>query len=871
MAANEPANGKASKNSHGPVIDVKAEPNLPVDDVGSEDDGEDSELFLESLSSVWLRENHLMKHNRAQPRSRFHFASLGGEEENALPIESSMRNRMEAHKLMSKYESLGYEQVVNVPYISSHGSRPSAKTAIRWGLTCAVGVLTAAAGVTIDKLSSLLVDARNLLTVTQSGFGLLGFMSYILFNALLVATAAFASIYWAPGAIGSGIPGVKAFLNGVDVKNVTFSAKVFAVKLGGVILCYASGLMVGPEGPMVHIGAMIGSAMMGARPPLMTTSANHDRMLRDFVSLGAAAGFAVAFGAPIGGVLFAFEEACSFWSTTLMWRALTATLVGTMSLLIFGNLLNTDRYLGDNWVSVNTGLITLSGGDIVSVEEIPLFVLIGIIGGGLGALFNSLWAAKMTALANLRLDRKKRLQLIVAISVLTSVLMYSIPAILGDSVCRHEGRFGQSSSSTESENLPSIWTRFGCSDKRDINVAASIFFANRADAIKAFLNEAQQFHVVSLVVMLAVFMPLTIVSFCQDVPGGMFLPTMINGSCMGALIGKIAALAISAEYGSATEMNLMRHCGLIGAVALLGGTLRSTVSLCVIITEGTGQTNLLLPIIITSLFARIVGNCFNAGLYDTSMHLEAVPFLSAESPAKDSVLRVGNIMSDDVVALTPLASVRDILRVLRFTKHGAFPVVDGKHGRLKGLITRVQLRQLLRLQRFARPPPEGTTASRLLEEAAAAASANPGSPQPSLLDDEAGPSRRVVSAGLDEPLVDVGEYMNQGPHVVMLSSPVNNNNDDDDAPVGVVSRVLLIRVSAASATTPAPSRTTEKFPSYNPICPTFSNEHIPPPLVHPHPHCRFRGPIACSSASGCGICPCSTKTAAWRACSLGKT
>jgi chloride channel 7 len=167
-----------------------------------------------------------------------------------------------------------------------------------------------------------------------------------------------------------------AYLNGNHVPNL-LRPRTLASKLVGTVCSVAAGLPMGPEGPMVHVGACVASAItyaqctclrtgrwlscFGRRPlrpreqrllermrvlddivsdsgafwgggcerrvlkaaakenpqthlftnPANQTKPNKDH--REFVSAGAAAGISAAFGAPVGGVLFAMEEACSFW------------------------------------------------------------------------------------------------------------------------------------------------------------------------------------------------------------------------------------------------------------------------------------------------------------------------------------------------------------------------------------------------------------------------------------------------------------------------------------------------------------------------------------------------------------------------------
>lgn len=111
----------------------------------------------------------------------------------------------------------------------------------------------------------------------------------------------------------------------------------FIVKFWSCALSVAAGLPVGPEGPIIHMGAFLGSAISGLHSTTLRFDLGVFRHLRnskhkrDFVTAGVAAGVAAAFDAPLGGLLFAFEEVASFWHSHLGWQVFFCCVVAVLT------------------------------------------------------------------------------------------------------------------------------------------------------------------------------------------------------------------------------------------------------------------------------------------------------------------------------------------------------------------------------------------------------------------------------------------------------------------------------------------------------------------------------------------------------------
>lgn len=150
---------------------------------------------------------------------------------------------------------------------------------------------------------------------------------YVALSGILATCCAVLVKTFAPYAAGSGISEIKCVIGGFII-NGFLSAWTLVIKSIGLPLVIASGLSVGKEGPAVHVACCMGNVVSKVLRPLVRSQAKY----REVLTAASAAGVAVAFGSPIGGVLFALEEMTTHFPPLTIWRTFLCALASTVAL-----------------------------------------------------------------------------------------------------------------------------------------------------------------------------------------------------------------------------------------------------------------------------------------------------------------------------------------------------------------------------------------------------------------------------------------------------------------------------------------------------------------------------------------------------------
>ncbi|KAI6076700.1 H(+)/Cl(-) exchange transporter 7 [Aix galericulata] len=442
-------------------------------------------------------------------------------------------------KLLSlKYESLDYDNSENQLFLEeerriNHAAFRTVEIK-RWVICAMIGILTGLVACFIDIVVENLAGLKyrvvkdNIDKFTEKGGLSFSLLLWATLNASVVMVGSVIVAFIEPVAAGSGIPQIKCYLNGVKIPHVV-RLKTLVIKVCGVILSVVGGLAVGKEGPMIHSGAVIAAGISQGRSTSLKRDFKifeyfrRDTEKRDFVSAGAAAGVSAAFGAPVGGVLFSLEEGASFWNQFLTWRIFFASMISTFTL---NSVLSV--YHGNAWDLSSPGLINFGRFDNekmgYTIQEIPIFIFMGVVGGILGALFNALnyWLTMF----RIRYIHRPCLQ------VIEAMLVAAVTAAVGFVMIYCSRDCQPIQGSTVAYPL-----QLFCADGEYNSMATAFFNTPEKSVVNLFHDPPGSYNPMTLGMFTLMYFFLACWTYGLTVSAGVFIPSLLIGAAWGRLFG----------------------------------------------------------------------------------------------------------------------------------------------------------------------------------------------------------------------------------------------------------------------------------------------------------------------------------------------
>ncbi|NXJ03968.1 CLCB protein, partial [Odontophorus gujanensis] len=391
-------------------------------------------------------------------------------------------------------------------------------------------------------------------------------------------------LFFCPAGSPSGLPEIIGYLNGTSIQHL-FNIKTFLGTFVSCVLAVASGLFCGLEGPMVHLGAILGCGLsqlqsdtLGIHLPFFTRFRNSADK-RSFITAGAGAGIASVFRAPIGGLLFTLEEVSSFWDIRLAWQTFFCCLMATFTTDLLSSSLYGFVYRGHfGFFEAEKRILFWNLLDMHVLAFIPA-ILLGMLGGLLGALFvslnikiNKLRMQFFNSIPKSSLSKTNKLLETVLILVNFCLLYQS------NSLCEVYGGLVFVLACL-------ILLLFCITSHLFLCVAAAALLVENGKKGITYLfmrGTHEEFGYTSLCTALAFYFVLSCWTAGSAVASGLVIPMLYTGALYGRIIGLILVSIFGVqtnEYGAWIDPGLFAA---IGAASFFSGVSRLTISLTVI-------------------------------------------------------------------------------------------------------------------------------------------------------------------------------------------------------------------------------------------------------------------------------------------------
>lgn len=528
---------------------------------------------------------------------------------------------------------------------------------------------------------------------TESVFAkFIAFFFYVSWSLFFAFLAVMLVLTFAPYAAGSGIPEIKTILSGFVIHGY-LGKWTLIIKATGMMLATSAGLSLGKEGPLVHVACCIGNIFSYLFPKY----GSNEMKKRETLSAASAAGVSVAFGAPIGGVLFSLEEVSYYFPLKTLWRSFFCALVAAFvlrSINPFGNEHLVMFYVGKTrpWILF---------------ELIP-FVLLGALGGVIGSLFikaNIAWCQK-------RKDSswgKAPIREVMIVTLVTACLAFP----------------NEYTRMNSSDLIKQLFSRCGIAD-----VSLLCDYNNYTTSLKDKIGRPLEagpgvYSAMNKLIWALIFkLGITIFTFGIKVPAGLFIPSMAMGAIMGRVLGIIIEQSVfhhptSWLFQGACSSG--EHCmtpglyAIVGAGACLAGVTRMTVSLVVIMFELTGSVDSIVPLMVAVMASKWVGDWIcKQGVYDAHIALNGYPYLDIKEEFVYTTL-AKDCMSPKrdegplAVLTQDSMTIDDIDMLLKTSSHNGYPVIISAESQyLVGFVLRKDLQMALSSAKRTRDPNDRT-------------------------------------------------------------------------------------------------------------------------------------------------------------------
>lgn len=387
----------------------------------------------------------------------------------------------------------------------------------------------------------------------------------ILAPAIAGLIVAFLVMKFFPTIRGSGVNQTKSALL---ISNGYIPLRTAIGKFICSALAIGSGHSLGPEDPSLQIGATLASAL-GTRLRLSREK------LRLIAPVGAAAGLAAAFNAPISAVLFVIEEVIGRWS---------AAILGSIVLSAVSSVVVARFFLGSE------PLFRIPTVSLISTEELLAYTVLGVVGGIASLIF-------ARAIGWLRPKLK----------AMPRRTQYFQPAIAG----------------------------------LLIGVVGYAGFPQIMGAGYEAMDQAMhnQFTWQVLLILAALKIVATTLSFTSGTPGGMFAPTLFVGAMLGAAVGVIEKLHVPGLTGS------IGTYALVGMGVLFAAFLRAPLTSIFMVLEVSQNYSIILPVIVANTIAYLISRGLQpTPIFEVLTRQDGLLLPSMEEEREAEPLRVEDAM-----------------------------------------------------------------------------------------------------------------------------------------------------------------------------------------------------------------------------------